>query len=643
MPRARSADRPPTTIEPPPADDLGSVPPPKRALLAQPAAAAVLTTMIAIPCAYVLPRLIPGHAGAWSVRSLGLPLSLGLIAVAVFFLFARRRAMPWLAGVAAGGFAGWTVLSLSTALRATPFPLYGLVGDAGRVTAMATRYSVTAASSDMMIKGLPSEYPPLFPWIVGRVSALIDVPAWRLVGHFEILFTGLAVLAGFLLWQRLFSPWLALAMTVLGLMAFPLPIKAYELMSLMVVVPWALLTFANPPRGRLHWLASGLIAGLLIVTYYGWFVFGFFGLAALAISSWRATGRRRELLSYFGKVAVVGLVIASWFVGPLLYAKMTIGGSTVADLYGSSGMFGGVFPFLQINQPGATGLMALAELIGLVGMIWLRGRTWWAMPMLWLVIGAYIYEGIGALVFVVTQHSLLLQYAPSIQLMVMATAAAPTLVYAAPRLFARLNISVPREATALVLAVLVGWAGYTFCVDWMPGAGGRFSDYSERAYREPYPDGHYLAAQRDPTPWFPVTPIQQRVESVLGPNPDAVVLSADERLYAYLPWHGYIGNDLWSSIAHSQERLADIEKLAKIDDPAAFTSASKNLTYGRIDIFVLTKQDSGMWRWTFHQGYNQPEALVDFSRQQFSPADWIVMDDLPSDVVLVIRQEAARG
>jgi hypothetical protein len=614
-------------------------PPKKRAFPVGPAAlAAIVTFLIATPIAYLLPKFA-FQAGPGGIRSLGVPLAAGLGAVVLIFLVALRRPTAWLAGASAGGFSAWIVLSLSTAMHGTPFPFFGLVGDAGRLTGMATRYSVTPVSSDMMIPGLPSEYPPLFPWLVGRASALIDVPAWRLVGDFEILFIGLAVIAGFLLWQRLFSPWLALIVTVLCVLTFPRPDKAYEVVTLMVFLPWVLLTFMNPPKGRLHWLVAGLIGGFIIQTYYGWLLFGFFGVATIAFLTWRGSADRKALLWYYGKVAAVAVIAASWFVVPLIYAKATIGGSTVADLYGSSNMLDQLFPFMQITYPGVAGIMAVNQLIGLVGMIWLRDRTWWARPMFILVVGAYAYRAIGGVAFVLTDHTLLSQYTPGVYVTVMAAAAAPTLAYATPKLLSRLSITAPKGAAAIAMAVLVGWCGYTFCIDWMPGAGGRFSDYTERAYQEPYPDGHYIKGTAHPTPWFPVTPIQERVESVLGPNPNAVVLSADERLFAYLPWHGYIGNDLWSSIAHSYERLADIENLAAVKDPTAFTAKSQSLDYGRIDIFVLSKVDNSTWRWNFHRGFNQPEANVDFTRSQFDTAQWVIADDLPENYVLVIRRE----
>lgn len=608
-----------------------------REWLLDPGTVAVIAGMVLIPIAFLLPRIPQYQGGSGSIRSFAFPLAAGFLGGVVLFLAGLKRPSGWLAGTSAAMMAGWVVMILSTALRGTPFPFYGLIGDAGRLTAMATRYSTTAASSDAIMVGLPSEYPPLFPWVVGRTAALIDIPAWRLVGDFEVLFTGLAIIAGFVLWQRLLSPWLALAVTVAGFMMFPLPVKAYELVTLLMFVPWVLGTFMNPPKGRLHWLASGLAGGIIVMTYFGWIVFGGIGLLALAFLTWRSEKDRRGYLLYLLKAGAVAFVVASWFIVPLLYAKFTIGGSTVADMYGSSNMMDAMFPFMQFTYPGVHGILAALQLVGVIGMIWLRGKTWWATPLLILVVGAYVYRVLGAVLFILTDHTALSQYTPSIYMSVMAIAGVLTLAHATPRLASRLSLATPKAGAAIVLVLALGWSGYSFATDWTPGLGGRYSDYTERAYREPYPNGVYAKGIENPTPWFPVTPIQNAVEGVLGPDHDGVALSVDERLFAYLPWHGYVGNDLWSSISRVHERVAEVERLAAIRDPQVFTRESQHLKFSRIDIFVLAKKDAG-WQWSFHRGFNQPPAVVNFDQAQFDLASWVIIDNLPENTVVVVRK-----
>ena len=593
---------------------------------------AVGVWLVGTAVAELVPRAL--HISGMGMRGWSVPLGFGFAGcLAILVVYAvLRRAPEWLAGAAAGFFGAWVTIVLGTAVRTTPFPFLGLVGDSGRLTAMATRYSVTWASSDAFIRGLPSEYPPLFPWVVGRTSALIHVPAWRLVGDFEVLTLGLTILVGFLMWRRLLPAWVALITTVSAFLWFEIAPKSYEAVTLIVFIPWVLATFGRPPRGRLHWITAGIVGGLIIQTYYGWLIFGAFGVLAIAFMTWRSEPNRKAFLLYLLKVIFTALVLSAWYVVPYIYGSVTIGGKAVADLYGSTNFLDLLFPFIGSTP------MALLQLVGLVGLVFLRRSSWWATPLLSLVAGAYLYRILGTLMFALTQHTLLVQYTPGVYGAALAIAGVLTFVDATPKLLERLRIASPAGGVAIALSIALAYSGYSFTMDWMPNLGGRYADYTEKAYREPFPDGTYLAVRPSGpvTPWFPVTPIQQDVERVLGPNPDPVVLSADERLFAFLPWHGYTYNDMGGTTAHWFERLAEIRTLEGTRDPAQFASASTHTAYGPIDVFVLLKKD-GAWQWDGHVGFNQPEALVNFEPAQFDPAYWVV-DDLPNNYVVAIRR-----
>ena len=62
---------------------------------------------------------------------------------------------------------------LAISYTGTPFGDSGLRGDAARLAAMATRYSTTWAPVDGFVPSVPSEYPPLFPWLLGRISNVL--------------------------------------------------------------------------------------------------------------------------------------------------------------------------------------------------------------------------------------------------------------------------------------------------------------------------------------------------------------------------------------------------------------------------------------------------------------------------------------
>ena len=80
-------------------------------------------------------------------------------------------------------------------------------------------------SSDGIVPSVPSNYPPLFPWLVGRTSALVHVPAWRLLGPAETITLSFAVIAGYMLWRRLVPGPIALALTLPVLLCFSLAVS----------------------------------------------------------------------------------------------------------------------------------------------------------------------------------------------------------------------------------------------------------------------------------------------------------------------------------------------------------------------------------------------------------------------------------
>ncbi|WP_020524360.1 arabinofuranosyltransferase [Catelliglobosispora koreensis] len=618
----------------PAADTEASPAPPKRpSWLLSPAVMAVAAWAIATPLAFAVPRMLAFNGAGQ--RSWAGPIAAILAAAVVLFVIVRRTAPGWLAGLTAGLLAAWVVLMHGTITRGTPFPMFGLLGDSGRITAMATRYSVEVASSDAWIKGLPGEYPPLFPWLIGRTASLLDVPAWSIVGAAEGLATGGAIVAAFLMWQRLVPAWAALLTSLATFMTFANFAKSYELITLLVLIPWTLAVFGRPDRGRLHWIPAGIVGGLIFLTYYGWFVFALIGAVALLVATWRQEAAKRAFLLYLAKVAAVALVLSSWFIVPYFYARFTMGSEMLGDLYGSPELFTGFFPFLELSVIGAV------QLIGLVGMLWLRNDVWWAKGLLYLTAGAYIYRVFYLLFFVATWHTGLGPYAARLSNAALAAAGALTLFHVVPRLFNAMAWKAPRDALALGLTVAVSWAGLTFTLAWIPGLEGRWANYTERAYREPLPDGRYNTdsiAEEERTEYFPVTPIQQAVESVYGPGTQRVSLSIDERLYAYLPWHGYLNNDRNGSFVQWDKRYAELQKLAATTDPTAFARRSANTAYGPIDIFVLREKTPDRWSWTAASGFNQSDVDLDFSRAQFDPAHWVIFDSLPENVVVAVRR-----
>lgn len=578
--------------------------------VATPARVATAVWLVTAPVAFLLPEL--ADLNPFNARAAGLAFGSGLAAVALGTAVVLR--WPWRGwpGVAAGLLASWTILVYRTALAGTPFGYQGVEHDAGRISAMATRYSTTWVPADAWIPGQPSEYPPLFFLVTGRVAALIGEPAWRVLPYVAAVVLSATVVLAFTLWRRLLPGWVALAIVAVAVLAYLDPRKPYETLTLAVVVPWALAVFGT--RGRLHWLPAGILGALIVTTYQAWLVFGFLGIVAIAVLAWRAAPDRRAYLRHVGLVALTTVVLSAWYVVPYEWAVLTRPSQVVADRYLFTSLHRGFFPFLEATPLG------VLQLVGLAGLVWFRRAVWWATPLLALAVGALLYRVLAVVRFVASGHTSFMQYSSALVVATLTAAGILVAVHVVSR------VVVPAGVAAGALALLLGWTAYTVGIAWLPTVDAP-SSYAVQAHLEPLPDGRYprYAPAENRLPWFPVDPVVRAV----GPDRGRVSLSYDERLYAFVPWPGYIGTSRTASgtLSRWDERAAEIAGLAATTDPAEFARASAQTRFGPIDIFVL-HVEGGSWLWR----------TVAFSPDQFDPAQWTVVDDLPADTVVAVRR-----
>jgi hypothetical protein len=592
-----------------------------------------------------------GQADPFRLRVAMIPVVVLVAGVIVVGLASRRLPADLASGIAAGLFGGWVAFTLRVAVHGTPFGFDGMSGDAGRMAAMANRYASTWHSSDGIVPSVPSHYPPLFPWLVGRASALVHVPAWRLLGPAEVITLSFAVIAGYLLWRLLLPGPLALAVTLPVLLCFSLPDKAYEILALVVFIPWALATFGEPPRGRrLHWLPAGLIGGLSIVLNWAFLIYGALGILALAAITWRASPDRARYVRHVALTVVVALVVASWYLIPYLGWGFLHGSKQVDDLFQGGGIQDSPLLFLAPTPLG------VLELIGVIGLVWWRGRVWWGKPLLLLTGSAYAYWLLGLASFSLSGHTLLLQDTPRMIGPLLAAAGVLTIAHTAPGIVRRLSIrTVPAGLPALALCLLVTWTAITAWQGWMPGAPivpsglhqpavSTTPNDTTTAFTTALPDGSYPPAA--PTSlrhsWFPTDPIRKDVASVLGASAVPVTLSTSEQLFAYVNWPGFIPVSMGAAGTNTDwpARYAALRKLSRVTDPAAFTAASARTAFGPVDVFILQRTGPARWTW---QPVDAPYPAITLTPAQFSPHAFTIFTNLPGNLVLAVRQPPRNG
>ena len=608
-----------------------------------PSLAAVVTWVVCLPVAFAAAAL--GPADPFRLRVAMVPVVVLVAGVAVAGLVSRRLPADLASGIGAGLAGGWVAYTLRVALHGTPFGFGGLGSDAGRMAAMANRYASTWHSSDGIVPSVPSNYPPLFPWLVGRTSALVHVPAWRLLGPAEAIALSFAVVAGYLLWRYLAPGPVALALSLPVLLCFSLPEKAYEIVALTIFIPWAVATFGDPPRGRLHWLPAGLIGGLSILLYWAFIMFGALGVLALAFVTWRASAERARYVRHVALTIVVALVVASWYLIPYAGWGLLHGSSQVEYQYQGGGIQDSPLMFLAPTPLG------VLELTGVIGLAWWRGRVWWGIPLLLLTGSAYAYWLLALAAFSLSGHTGLLQDTPRLIGPLLAAAGVLSIAQAAPGVVRRLNVrAVPAGLPALALCLLVIWTAVTSWQAWMPGGPGSQNGLYQpavsttpndatAAFTVPLPDGRYPSAAPASLrqPWFPTDPIRKDVASVLGTDAAPVTLSASEQLFAYVTWPGYIAVNRGAAGIDTDwpARYAALRELSRLTDPAAFAAASARTAFGPVDVFILERTGPAQWTWP---PFDAPYPAITFTPAQFSPHAFTVFTNLPGNLVLVVRQ-----
>jgi Arabinofuranosyltransferase N terminal len=613
--------------------------------MVNPSLVALMVWLVCLPVAFVAVRLLrPGDP--FDFRTALIPVAAGAAVLVATAVITRRREAEVVSGLAAGLLAGWVAFTMRLALHGTPYGFNGLNSDAARMAGMANRYATAWRSSDGIVPTVPSHYPPLFPWVVGRTAALVHVPAWQLLGPAQTVAMSAAIVAGFALWRRLVLGPVALAVTLMVPLGFSLPEKAYEVLALVVFTPWVLATFGRPPRGQLHWLPAGLIGGLSVALYWGYIAYGALGVAALTVLTWRACSDRRRYLTHIALTLAVTIAVASWYLLP--YAAWALmHGTQQMDMYVTVSIEASPLPFLAMTP------LAVLEAVGLAGMVWYRRRTWWATPLLLLTLSGYVYRLLYLIIFIVKGHTGSSQDAMRLIGPLLAMAGVLTVVQGAPGLARRLATArpLPSGLPTLGLCVLLGWTAMTLWQTWMPGhtvtsiaATSSPYNYANKneatgAFSSPLPDGRYPRFSPPGTrdPWFPVDPIEAAVSSVVGPTATPVTLSASELLFAYVRWPGYLAVRDTSAGATTQwfSRYAALARLAKVTNPVTFAARSAHTAFGPIDVFILHRYGSS---WIWRPGGSVWEKPVVFSPSQFAGADFAVFTNFPRQLVVAVRR-----
>ncbi|MEV4611733.1 hypothetical protein AB0K43_03915 [Kitasatospora sp. NPDC049258] len=436
-------------------------------------------------------------------------LLVGVVALAMrlrrgrHFDLATRIASAGVAGLASGFVAAGAVV----ALLGTPWPMFGLNGDSGRIVEWA----------QAVAHGLPSPspvYPPLPLYTLGYYAE------WFHGGNTAYAFKDLQILGAaafgplvYLAWRMLLSPIRALAFGVVPAFTLIDAYKPYSQTVLVLLVPTLVaLVVALRASGTASWRSLllkgaglGALLGVLFLTYSGWFLWSAAGVlfAVLVYFPWRA-GRLKGL-SFMAATLAAFLVVA----GRYLLVMLTEGQATkdyvfrfdnftdpAYYLMWRTDMPGKVGDWPPPGEFGGVGLFAVLTFVCLGAAVWMGFRkpmvitivamflSAWVMRM---YIASHMYETMTVQLYTRTNNQLLycgmilcglVAHLISLRLAERRSGAVPAAGGGGPALLGG-SIGVPGRPAAVIgtlcgLLLLLGTVSSSMADRYMPGQDGTY-------------------------------------------------------------------------------------------------------------------------------------------------------------------------
>jgi hypothetical protein len=616
-----------------------------RAVAGSPAVVAVATWLVFVAVAMAARRRAAGHALHIDVQVL--PLAVGVvIALGVAIAVALRRVTPRVAGLFLGLLAGWVSFTLLVTLAGTPYGIGSVYGDCGRTVAAAQQFRLHWGSGDQFIKGNPSQYPPLWFLVWGRVAALLGRNAYQIQGVYQGIGLGAVVLLAGGCWRLVLS-WpraVAAAAVTSGLLLVSYgydPCKGHEISAALLSAPALLFlhltVLAVFAGGRRWWAAAlaGAVTGVAFLLYQLFVVFSLPGLLVLwGVLAIRAK-QVRMLAAHLGVAAGAAFVVTSWYLVPLVPRLLSNSYPRASDPL--------MVFYTVTSAPGVP--VGLNTVIGVVVLAAVALLAWsprrpLAAGIVAVIASAVLVQTL-ALFNIVRGGESFYSYR-TVPWLVVVCAAAVVVLADPARLPAgvvergRLHVVPLRRVLGAGLAVLLLFTVQSAWTRWHAptvGVEAQAPTYLQQeahngsalAYLTPLPDcarTRGLPASSGTTFCFPAAAVQRCVVDVFGPDERPVLVSYDDRMAEFYGDHQYLGTnggatnalDAWA------ERVKVLQQLATEADPATFLAAVRNTKFGRIDGFVLAAQRQGTWRWVAQIYHGK--LGIDFTPGQFTDPAW---------------------
>lgn len=513
--------------------------------------------------------------------------------------------------LAVGLLSVFSTLAVFHTLKNTPYAIPGVNVDGTFITAAITKFATFSTYTDFTYKDLPSFYPPLYFYLLGKAAALLSIEPYRMVKYGLIATVFLIPFITRMLWARLGSLTLAALMPFVFLV-YPVNWeKPAEWLSLVLFLPWWLIfvegVTSQRIRSRLGWLLTGgIIGGIIFQTYYYWFFIGGVSLLTAYLlvrlaPCHAASLDRTHLWNKLLMLSSAALFSAIYWL-PLLSSIARAGS---IESFQNRLMFQELvpmqIPFMNLT---ANGAFALG---GLVYLAFAFQRDRLAFVLFNLLIAAYLWVGLGYM-GIVTDFPLLNFKTYELINYILPVAAVLGLVY-----LRRDYPAIGRQGQTVVATLAVGvllFTGQSFVQDFAHHPGLKLT------FETKYPDR--LIAD---------------FKSTTGNTFTGTTLLSDTPLPYYLPVYSFLAWDAHYShpAAHFSQRATFLKQLSSVHDPTLFAAALMNNRYDRIDTIVFDRskaKDTLSFSYiknNFPWGYTTE--TISYAESLFDPRYFSIHDD----------------
>ncbi|MBM3692580.1 MAG: hypothetical protein FJW77_04665 [Actinobacteria bacterium] len=464
-------------------------------------------------------------------------------------------------------------------LNGSRFGPLGYLADQGFRTAYLTKFGHTWSLVDHTYRDLPSFYPPLYFWLLGRAGPVVGAAPWEMlkIGMLTVAF--LVPTAGWLLWRPVVGPRRAAVVVVVTSLVFQEWYVPQLWLAIVVFVPWWLhfvLGVGRDPDRRAGpgALALGVLLGAVVACTY-WYVLFVAALHLVALLGTRRISRRHgrtpepaDLRAALIVLAGVGVVTAPYWLPLAVSILSTPGSRAMQNRYFTAGEVPFPTPFLAFDLEG------FVLLAGLVGLAATAHRRRVSLHLLGLVVAAYALYLLGYVGFLADFPLDTLRTQGLLEYLLAAGAALAAVDLA--RLATATGATRRIDRTAMVMLVGLGAVVLTVA-------------FGQEAVRSmPYVEQQ--RATTDPG-W-----IDGFDRALAGSRADPVVLTDAVEIPAFLP--AYLFNATNAHYSHPAARFearADLlTRLGRERDPEAFALALLHNRYDQVDAVALRAGAGGL-------------------------------------------------